>query len=242
MNAEELIIGHYENTLSPAEQGQLKELLAASPEARVLFERYGGIESMMHEEAEQIAPSKELDRAVVAAALGVLAHGAAGGFISGILGSALGKVAVVATTIVAGGIVAGVIGGAFDGDAPETEPNPAAAPSSSVQQRPAFELVLPTAEAIQQAANAIAEESARMQLPAHGDQPSAATSSDAAEVPVAAARSASDAAASSTPSTPAASTSTESTRPPIEFGGATETRMPPEEPTILPSEERGGRR
>ena len=114
MRAKELIIGHYEGSLTPAEQQELTALLASSPEARAAYERHGVIEETLEEDARRMVVPVGLREATVAAAIGVSAE-AVGWGIGGWL---TGKVAAVIGTVVVGGTVMGVVIANDDDDDP----------------------------------------------------------------------------------------------------------------------------
>jgi hypothetical protein len=101
MNAEELIIAHFDRSLSPVQETELRQLLEQSPEARSIYERHEVIEGMIERESAALTPSDRLDEAVIASALGIwtqVAGGAglwfAGKFAAGIATLAVGGLAV----------------------------------------------------------------------------------------------------------------------------------------------------
>jgi hypothetical protein len=100
MKAEELIIGHFDKTLTQTQEAELQQLLTASPEARSLYERHDAIESMMVSDAATLAPSEKLDEVAIGAALGLLSEvsGSGAGFWLG------GKIAAAITAVAVGGI------------------------------------------------------------------------------------------------------------------------------------------
>jgi hypothetical protein len=104
MTAEELIIGHYEKTLTSEQEARLASLVSSSPDVRTLYEQHGNIEALMVEEAESITTSSKLDKVVVGAALGTLVeiagHGAAGLSILGKVASVVGALVVAGSGIV----------------------------------------------------------------------------------------------------------------------------------------------
>lgn len=111
MNAKELIIGHFEGSLSPAEQGRLDHMLESSPEVRAQFDQQKMIEESMAEDSRSLVPPIGLREATIAAALG-------GGIatIGGGLGAWFtGKIAAIFGTVLVGGLV---VGGVliYDGD------------------------------------------------------------------------------------------------------------------------------
>jgi hypothetical protein len=101
MNAEELIIAHFDRSLSPVQETELRQLLEQSPEARSLYERHETIEGMIDRESAALVPSDRLDEAVIASALGIwtqVAGGAGlwltGKFAAGISALAIGGLAI----------------------------------------------------------------------------------------------------------------------------------------------------
>ena len=103
MNAKELIIGHFEGSLSPAEQGRLDHMLESSPEVRAQFDQQKMIEESMAEDSRSLVPPIGLREATIAAALG-------GGIatIGGGLGAWFtGKIAAIFGTVLVGGLVVG---------------------------------------------------------------------------------------------------------------------------------------
>ena len=96
MNAEDLIIAHFDRSLTAEQEAELQQLLADSPDARALYERHEAMESMMEKDSAALAPSRELDEVVIASALGLLS-GAGGGaalWFSGKFAAAISAVAV----------------------------------------------------------------------------------------------------------------------------------------------------
>jgi hypothetical protein len=100
MTAEELIIGHYEKTLTSEQESHLSSMIESSPDVRVLYEQHGNVHSMLVEEAAAVKPSSKLDKVVVGAALGTLVEIAG----HGIGFSILGKVASIVGVLAVGGI------------------------------------------------------------------------------------------------------------------------------------------
>ena len=101
MTTEELILGHFDESLTPVEEHQLQELLGRSPEARTLFEQHGALHRMMASDVGTLAPSSSLDDAALAAALGAVPEAIGGGAAAGWFG---GKVAAAVALVAAGGI------------------------------------------------------------------------------------------------------------------------------------------
>jgi hypothetical protein len=116
MNAEDLIIAHFDRSLTVEQEAELQQLLADSPDARTLFERHEAMESMMEKDSAALAPSRELDEVVIASALGLLS-GAGGG-------AALwfsGKIAAAVSAVAVGGLAIALV----TTSAPEKTPAPA---------------------------------------------------------------------------------------------------------------------
>lgn len=100
MTAEELIIEHFDGTLSLEQEGELTQVLASSPEARATYDRYLRVNEVLADDVVATAPSSALDERVMAAALGAI-----GGTIGG--GSATwisGKIAAMFTVVAVGGL------------------------------------------------------------------------------------------------------------------------------------------
>lgn len=126
MTAEELIIGHYEKSLTSEQESRLASMVDASPDVRTLYEQHGNIQALMIEEAETIETSSKLDKIVLGAALGTIAEIAG----HGIGFSLLGKVASVVGVLAVGG--AGfVLYNSMTGDDVTTRPQPAVRTSPS---------------------------------------------------------------------------------------------------------------
>jgi hypothetical protein len=127
MTAEELIIEHFEGTLSLEQEGELTQVLAASPEARAMYDRYLKVDDVLAGDVAATAPSSTLDERVLAAALGAIG-GTIGGGSAAWLGGLTGKVAAVVSVIAVGGISILLFGNDNDRPAPVV---PATAPASS---------------------------------------------------------------------------------------------------------------
>jgi len=133
MTAEELIIGHYEKSLTSEQESRLASMVDASPDVRTLYEQHGNIQALMIEEAETIETSSKLDKIVLGAALGTIAEIAG----HGIGFSLLGKVASVVGVLAVGG--AGfVLYNSMTGDDVTERPQPTVrtAPTSSTPVDP----------------------------------------------------------------------------------------------------------
>jgi hypothetical protein len=149
MNAEELIIGHYEKSLTSEQESHLAALMTSSPEVRGLYEQHGRIHGLMEEDAETVQTSSKLDKVVVGAALGTLVEIAG----QGIGFSLLGKVASVIGALAVGG--AGIIfyNTVIDKDDADVTPTPAvtqpapASPqlSAPVDEQPRVDAQTPSA-------------------------------------------------------------------------------------------------
>jgi hypothetical protein len=97
MNAEELIIGHFDKALSSSEEGQLQSLLSGSADARSLYERHEAIQTMMIGDAATLVPSAALDEAAIGAALGAaseISGGGAGAWFGSKVAAAISAVAI----------------------------------------------------------------------------------------------------------------------------------------------------
>ena len=111
MTTQDLIIGHYEGTLTGAEQAQLESLIATSPETRTLFEQQGLIEAKLREESEELVPPFGLREATLGAALTGVASTLGGGIASWFTA----KVVIGLSTVIIGGAAIG-LGIALSGD------------------------------------------------------------------------------------------------------------------------------
>ncbi len=79
MKAEELIVGHFDAALTPAQEAELQRLLSGSPEARATYDRHANIHALLLQDAASLAPSGALDEAVIGAALSTPAEIAGAG-------------------------------------------------------------------------------------------------------------------------------------------------------------------
>ncbi len=124
MNSTDLIIGHFEGTLTPAEASQLDELLKSSPEVRAAFEQQRSIEEGLVEDSEALVPPFGLREATLAAAIGGGLSATVGGGIAAWLST---KAAVVISTLAIGGVIVGgiVLTGDDVGEEAETVVQPA---------------------------------------------------------------------------------------------------------------------
>ncbi len=118
MNTRELIVGHFEGTLTAADQSRLDHLLETSAEARADFERHQLIEDGLAEDSRNLVPPIGLREATLAAAF----SGAASTIGGGITAWFTAKVAVIVGTVAVGGLV---VGGVLmnDGDDPMNSDN-----------------------------------------------------------------------------------------------------------------------
>ncbi len=118
MNTRELIVGHFEGTLTAADQSRLDHLLETSAEARADFERHQLIEDGLAEDSRNLVPPIGLREATLAAAF----SGAASTIGGGITAWFTAKVAVMVGTVAVGGLV---VGGLLmnDGDDPKPSDN-----------------------------------------------------------------------------------------------------------------------
>lgn len=118
MNSTDLIIGHFEGSLTPVETSRLDELLRTSPEVRAAFEQQRTIEEGMLEDSESLIPPIGLREATLAAALGGALTTTVGGGIAAWLST---KAAVVLSTLALGGVIVGGIVFSDDDAGEETE-------------------------------------------------------------------------------------------------------------------------
>lgn len=100
MTTEELIIGHFDGTLSTTQESELQSVLASSPEARSLYDTHRGISNLIASDAAATEPSEKLNRRVLAASLMAIPETIAGGAATAWF-----------TMKVVGGISAAVFGG-----------------------------------------------------------------------------------------------------------------------------------
>lgn len=100
MTTEDLILGHFDGTLTSAQEAQLQAELNGSPEIRSLYEQHRSLHSMLCADAASLAPSARLDEAVVAAALGAAPEVIGGSVVSWLTG----KVVVGISAALVGGI------------------------------------------------------------------------------------------------------------------------------------------
>lgn len=100
MTTEELIIGHFDGSLSTTQESELQSMLASSPEARSLYDTHRGISNLMVSDAAATEPSEKLNRRVLAASLMAIPETIAGGAATAWF-----------TMKVVGGISAAVFGG-----------------------------------------------------------------------------------------------------------------------------------
>ena len=138
MTTQDLIIGHFEGTLTETQQLELDGLLKNSPEVQALYEQHGMIEEAMKEEAEELVPPFGLKEATLGAAL-VTAVETIGG---GIAAWFTSKAAVAIGTVIVGGAAVGL--GVMFIDGNETveqgkeEPVPAAVAVDNSEEEPVY--------------------------------------------------------------------------------------------------------
>ncbi len=99
MTSEELIIRHFEGSLSADEERALQERLSQSAETRTMYEHHGNLDAMLATDAGALAPSSRLDEATLGAALAVLPEVVGGGALSWLSG----KLVAVVSAVVIGG-------------------------------------------------------------------------------------------------------------------------------------------
>lgn len=125
MTVQELIVGHYEGSLTSLEETQLQGLLQTSADARSLYEQHGAMQEAMEEESERLVPPIALREATIGAALGIAAESIGGG-----IGAWLTtKVAIAVGSVIVGGTAIGVILSTSGDDKPKTSPPAATAPA-----------------------------------------------------------------------------------------------------------------
>lgn len=134
MTNEDLIIGHYDKSLTSEQERMLQERISQSVETRAMYEQYGkfgNLDAALAADAAAVAPSSRLDEATVVAALAVLPEviGGAGAF-----AWLSGKVAIMITAAVVGGTTIAILSNSGSDPAPKPAPAvrqsaPASAPA-----------------------------------------------------------------------------------------------------------------
>lgn len=124
MTTEDLILGHFDGTLTPQEESRLQAEMSASPAARSLYEQHRSLHMMLSSDAASLVPSARLDKSVVTAALGAVPETIGGGALSWL------------TTKVAVGISAVVVGGLSIVMLSDSGPDAVPAPAPAVTTAP----------------------------------------------------------------------------------------------------------
>lgn len=121
MTTEDLILGHFDGTLTPQEESRLQAEMSASPAARSLYEQHRSLHMMLSSDAASLVPSARLDKAVVTAALGAVPETIGGGALSWLTT----KVAVGISAVVAGGVSIVMLSNSGSDAVPPATPAPA---------------------------------------------------------------------------------------------------------------------
>lgn len=129
MTAEELIIGHFNNTLTASQQESLQGLLSSSPDVRSLYEQHKSLQSAMESDSDTIVPAMWLEQTVLQTALGVASATGTIGVTAGFWGAAK-IIAVVATVVVSGGSATYFLS---KSESPSAPPPEASAPAKVTQ-------------------------------------------------------------------------------------------------------------
>lgn len=135
MTLEELIIGHYEEALSPVQEKELNTIIQQDAKAKSMFEEYGKVESLMMEDVAETNTDDRLDKAVLAAAISA----GAATVISGGTQTAswiTGKMGMIGGAVVAGAVGTAAYFGLFKGKT-ETQPEVIKTPPPAVSTTPA---------------------------------------------------------------------------------------------------------
>jgi|GEM_PF-1973543 len=115
MTTEDLILGHFDGTLSPEHEARLQTELTASSDVRSLYEQHRSLHVLLDSDAASLAPSSRLDDAVVAAALSAVPEAIGGGALSWLTAKVVG----ISTVVVGGLSIAFLVGsGADDAEKP----------------------------------------------------------------------------------------------------------------------------
>lgn len=148
MTNEDLIIGHYDKSLTSEQERMLQERISQSVETRAMYEQYGkfgNLDAALAADAAAVTPSSRLDEATVVAALSVLPEviGGAGAF-----AWLSGKVAIMITAVVVGGTTIAILSNSGSDPAPKPAPKPApvvrqSAPASAPAVAPSVQTPTP---------------------------------------------------------------------------------------------------
>ncbi len=120
MTVQELIIGHYDKTLTPDQESELTQMLEESPQVRTMYEQHGSIHAMMEAEATTLTPSRTLRDATIGAALSLVSTTIGGSIVGGWLtGKAIGIIGLIVAGAVTTGVILNELG---DNDAQDVPP------------------------------------------------------------------------------------------------------------------------
>ncbi len=133
MTTEDLILGHFDGTLTPQEESRLQAEMSASPAARSLYEQHRSLHMMLSSDAASLVPSARLDRSVVTAALGAVPETVGGGALSWLTA----KVAVGLSAVVAGGVSIVMLNNSGPDTVAPAAPAPAVSTAPVPSQAPA---------------------------------------------------------------------------------------------------------
>lgn len=136
MTTEELIIGHFEGSLTSVEATELQEVLAASPDARSLFENHEALHSILRADAASLVPAAPLASDVLETALATPVE-SVGGAVVGRWG--FGQIAAGFGTLVL------LVGGTFVATRTANQPATPQVATPAPAVAPAFVLPQPTA-------------------------------------------------------------------------------------------------
>jgi hypothetical protein len=145
MTTEELILGHFEKSLTLEQERMLQSRLSDSPEARAMFDQHRNLDGMLNSDATVLAPSSRLNETVIAAALATVPEVIGGGSLAWLSG----KVAATISAVVIGGSVFGIWLASDSNQAPlpvEDAPAVRTAPAPAVPPVPAVATPAPAIE------------------------------------------------------------------------------------------------
>lgn len=171
MTTEDLILGHFDGTLTPQEESRLQAEMSASPAARSLYEQHRSLHMMLSSDAASLVPSARLDKSVVTAALGAVPETIGGGALSWLTT----KVAVGISAVVAGGVSIVMLNNSGPDTVPPAAPAPAVSTAPVPSQAPAT-LEMPKSDEVKATEPAAAPPAA-----AKSDAPKNRTGARAAE-------------------------------------------------------------
>lgn len=158
MTTEDLILGHFDGTLSSEHEARLAAEMNTSPEVRSLFEQHKSLHAMLNADAATLAPSSRLDKAVVAAALSAVPEAIGTGAVSWFTGKVIAGI----SAVVVGGISVAFL--VSSGSADE-KPVPSQQPAPVVRTIPAApDAPVVTQEQNQEVPKAVQETPAQKQV------------------------------------------------------------------------------